>query len=69
MSDKILDHLPVSGKSPEIDPKTRAIEAYIDASVEAVLRGGADSPQDGLLFLASWHEAMPAMVFLDPVPG
>jgi hypothetical protein len=67
MSAHILDHPTLSGKSPEIEPKTRAIEAYIDASVEAVLRSGTDSPQDGLLFLSSWHEAMPAMVFLDPV--
>jgi hypothetical protein len=69
MSEQILDHpaVSVNSRSPEIDPKTRAIEAYIGASVEAVLRGGVDSPQDGLLFLSSWHEAMPAMVFLDPV--
>ena len=69
MSAQILDHpaLTVNSRPSGIDPKTRAIEAYIDASVEAVLQGGAGSSQDGLLFLSSWHEAMPAMVFLDPV--
>jgi hypothetical protein len=67
MQDDIIDDYIVSSQSQETDPKTRAIEAYIEASVEVVLGGPGDSPQDGLLFLSSWHEAMPAVVFLDPV--
>ncbi|MGH8653636.1 MAG: STY4528 family pathogenicity island replication protein [Gammaproteobacteria bacterium] len=50
-----------------IDPTTRALEAYIEASVEQILRGSASPPQHGLLFLSTWHEAMPALVHLDPV--
>ena len=50
-----------------IDPTTRALEAYIEASVEQLLRGPASPPQHGLLFLSAWHEAMPALVHLDPV--
>ena len=50
-----------------IDPTTRALETYIDASVEQLLQGTTGSPQNGLLFLSAWHEAMPALVHLDPV--
>ena len=50
-----------------IDPTTRALEAYIDASVEQLLQGNTGTPQNGLLFLSAWHEAMPALVHLDPV--
>ena len=50
-----------------IDPTTRALETYIDASVEQLLQGNTGTPQNGLLFLSAWHEAMPALVHLDPV--
>ena len=50
-----------------IDPTTRALEAYIDASVEQLLQGNKATPQNSLLFLSAWHEAMPALVHLDPV--
>ena len=35
--------------------------------MEQLLRGPASPPQHGLLFLSAWHEAMPALVHLDPV--
>ncbi|MGH8650690.1 MAG: STY4528 family pathogenicity island replication protein, partial [Gammaproteobacteria bacterium] len=49
------------------DPATRALEAYIEASVEQLLQRPRSTPQNGLLFLSAWHEAMPALVHLDPV--
>jgi len=50
-----------------VDPTTRALETYIEASVEQLLHGRSSAPQHGLLFLSAWHEAMPALVHLDPV--
>ncbi len=50
------------------DPAARALEAYIGAAVAHILRGGPEpTHQNGLLFLSSWQEAMPALVHLDPV--
>lgn len=49
-----------------LDPTTRALEAYLEASVER-LRSGQEAPHSGLLVLSAWHEAMPALVHLDPV--
>ncbi len=51
----------------DLDPATRALEAYIEASVEQLLQRPSSAPQKGLLFLSAWHEAMPALVHLDPV--
>jgi hypothetical protein len=50
-----------------LDPKTSALEAYISASVERLLQGHTEPPQNGLIFLSAWQEAMPAMIHLDPV--
>jgi hypothetical protein len=49
------------------DPTTRALEAYIEASLEQLLHGQAGMDRHGLIFLSTWHEAMPAWVHLDPV--
>ncbi|MGH8653619.1 MAG: STY4528 family pathogenicity island replication protein, partial [Gammaproteobacteria bacterium] len=51
----------------DLDPAIRALEAYIEASVERLLQQPSSTPQKGLLFLSAWHEAMPALVHLDPV--
>lgn len=52
---------------PTRDPTTRALETFIEASVEQLL-DRQDSPNaHGLLFLSAWHEAMPALVHLDPI--
>lgn len=50
-----------------VDPSTRALEAYIEASVAQILTGATQPHQNALLFLSAWHEAMPALVHLDPV--
>lgn len=50
-----------------LDPMTRAIETYIEVSVEQLLQGADRPHQNGLLFLSAWHEAMPALIHLDPV--
>jgi len=51
-----------------IDPAARALEAHIEAAVAQILSGRSErTPQNGLLFLSSWQEAMPALVHLDPV--
>lgn len=49
------------------DPRTLALEAYIEASMEQLLRGDPRAQAHGLIFLSSWHEAMPALVHQDPV--
>lgn len=49
------------------DPATVALEAYIEASMEQLLRGDGSAQRHGLLFISSWHEAMPALVHQDPV--
>ncbi len=51
-----------------IDPAARALEAYIETAVAEILGDKPErTPQNGLLFLSSWQEAMPALVHLDPV--
>jgi len=51
-----------------IDPGARALEAHIEAAVAQILSGRSErTSQNGLLFLSSWQEAMPALVHLDPV--
>jgi hypothetical protein len=44
----------------------RALETYLEASLDRLLSGSEASPS-GLLVLSAWHEAMPALVHLDPV--
>ena len=59
-----------SGPDPALraaDPRTLALEAYIEASMEQLLRGDPRAQAHGLIFLSSWHEAMPALVHQDPV--
>lgn len=53
----------------EIRPETRALDAYIEATVARLLaRVGDDAPpNDSLLFLGNWHDAMPRLIFQDPV--
>jgi hypothetical protein len=52
-----------------IRPETRALDAYIAATVERLLaREGSEAPaHDSLLFLGNWHDAMPRLIFQDPV--
>ncbi len=59
-----------SGPDPALraaDPRTLALEAYIEASMEQLLRGDPRAQAHGLIFLSSWQEAMPALVHQDPV--
>jgi hypothetical protein len=57
-----------TGAGTTAAPRTRALQALIDASVEQLLtRGGGES--DGLLFLGSWQEAIPQLLVVDPVLG
>ncbi len=53
----------------EIRPETRALDAYIEATVERLLASGVGDAQsnDSLLFLGNWHDAMPRLVFQDPI--
>lgn len=52
-----------------IRPETRALDAFIQAAVENLLsagnRGGRED--NALLFLGNWHDAMPRLIFQDPV--
>lgn len=52
-----------------IRPETHALDAFIQATVDRLLvaddRGAASG--DGLLFLGNWHDAMPRLIFQDPV--
>ncbi|MGH8656672.1 MAG: STY4528 family pathogenicity island replication protein, partial [Gammaproteobacteria bacterium] len=51
-----------------IGPAARALQAHIEAAAAQILSGRSErTPQNGLLFLSSWQEAMPALVHLDPV--
>lgn len=50
----------------DIRPETHALDAYIQASVQRLLSTG-DASSDGLLFLGNWHDAMPRLIFQDPV--
>ncbi|MFA7667925.1 MAG: STY4528 family pathogenicity island replication protein [Burkholderiaceae bacterium] len=53
----------------KIRPETHALDAFIHATVERLL--SADTRDtgmgDGLLFLGNWHDAMPRLIFQDPV--
>lgn len=52
---------------PTRDPTTRALETFIEASVEQILDKRDSPTANSLLFLSAWHEAMPALVHLDPI--
>ena len=54
---------------PPIRPETRALDAFIQATVNHLLDAGSTGGQqdDSLLFLGNWHDAMPRLIFLDPV--
>ena len=53
----------------KIRPETHALDAFIQATVERLLTTETRSaaPADGLLFLGNWHDAMPRLIFQDPV--
>lgn len=57
----------VQDSATTIKPQTDALERYIQASVQRVLSRGDAVPGDGLLFLGNWHDAMPRLIFQDPV--
>lgn len=52
-----------------IKPETHALDALIQASVQQLLATGHrdGSTSDGLLFLGNWHDAMPRLIFQDPI--
>lgn len=52
-----------------IRPETRALDAFIQATVERILTADTRNTAsgDGLLFLGNWHDAMPRLIFQDPV--
>jgi hypothetical protein len=52
-----------------IRPETRALDAYIAATVQRLLaRADGEVPaDDSLLFLGNWHDAMPRLIFQDPI--
>lgn len=54
---------------PPIRPETRALDAFIQATVDRLLEAGTAGAQgdDSLLFLGNWHDAMPRLIFQDPV--
>ena len=53
---------------PPIRPETHALDAYIEATVDRLLSSGTRGGQDdALLFLGNWHDAMPRLIFQDPV--
>lgn len=53
----------------QIRPETHALDAFIQATVQRLLSGDPRSSAlgDGLLFLGNWHDAMPRLIFQDPV--
>lgn len=55
--------------SEKIRPETHALDAFIQATVERLLSADTRSTVsgDGLLFLGNWHDAMPRLIFQDPV--
>ncbi|HEY9198135.1 MAG TPA: STY4528 family pathogenicity island replication protein [Gammaproteobacteria bacterium] len=55
--------------SGRIRPETHALDAFIQATVERLLSNDTRSvaSNDGLLFLGNWHDAMPRLIFQDPV--
>lgn len=60
---------PVEPITEPIKPETHALDALIQASVQQLLTAGPrnGSTNDGLLFLGNWHDAMPRLIFQDPV--
>ena len=50
-----------------MDQNIQPLLTHIEACAEQMLQGDAQGGRDGLMFLSSWHEAMPALVHLDPV--
>lgn len=54
---------------PPIRPETRALDTFIQATVDRLLTAGNAGVQgdDSLLFLGNWHDAMPRLIFQDPV--
>lgn len=52
-----------------IRPETRALDAFIQAAVDNLLSAGTRTAQEdnALLFLGNWHDAMPRLIFQDPV--
>ena len=46
--------------------ETYALESFIQASVDRLLSADA-AASGGLLFLGNWHDAMPRLIFKDPV--
>jgi len=59
----------VERDSEKIRPETHALDAFIQATVERLLSADTRSTVsgDGLLFLGNWHDAMPRLIFQDPV--
>lgn len=59
----------VERDSGRIRPETHALDAFIQATVERLLSNDTRSvaSNDGLLFLGNWHDAMPRLIFQDPV--
>lgn len=53
----------------KIRPETHALDAFIQATVERLLSADTRNTGsgDGLLFLGNWHDAMPRLIFQDPV--
>ena len=53
----------------KIRPETHALDAFIQATVERLLSADTRNTVlgDGLLFLGNWHDAMPRLIFQDPV--
>lgn len=58
----------VEHDEPPIRPETCALDAYIQATVDRLLSAGTrGAHDDALLFLGNWHDAMPRLIFQDPV--
>jgi hypothetical protein len=59
----------VEHDSEKIRPETHALDAFIQATVERLLSADTRNTVsgDGLLFLGNWHDAMPQLIFQDPV--
>ena len=52
-----------------VRPETRALDAFIQAAVDNLLSADTrnNSDDSALLFLGNWHDAMPRLIFQDPV--
>jgi len=59
----------MADSEPPIRPETRALDTYIQATVDQLLAPGPAGARadDSLLFLGNWHDAMPRLIFQDPV--